>query len=86
MTKKAAKPALPTLLDTQQALTYDLVVEPVPQNISLGFNRVWIVSIRKVGDDVVAKYRIPVQWTQAEANLLIEILRGVGWQLKEDNI
>jgi hypothetical protein len=86
MTKKVVTPPLLALLEPKQVPTYELVIEPIPQGMSLAPNRVWIASVRKVGNEVVAKYRIPVQWTQDEASVLVEMIRRVGWQLKEGEI
>jgi hypothetical protein len=83
------KTALPLLklLEPEQKPTYELLIEPVPFKLSVSSDeRFWIVSVRKIGDEVVARYQLPVQWTLEEAGELIQHIRGVGWQLKEDAI
>ncbi|HEY9597425.1 MAG TPA: hypothetical protein V6D33_07115 [Cyanophyceae cyanobacterium] len=64
--------------------TYDLIVELVPEEVSIQPGRYQIVSIRIQGNEVVARYKIPGQWSAEEASILAQEIRGTGWQLLDD--
>lgn len=82
---KLVNPSLFELELLEQPVTYDLVIQAVPANVALFDDAYHIVSIRQKGDKIVAKYQIPGQWRHQEVSILYEQIRGVGWQLKEDD-
>jgi hypothetical protein len=85
MTKSTA-PLLELLESPKPRPTYELIVEAVPSTLSIESGRFWIVSVRKVGAEVVGRYQVPGQWRHEEMYALLHHIQRSGWQLKEGDV
>lgn len=64
----------------------DIVLEPPPQSVMLrpGLVKIIITRTNPATGEVV-RFGLPVQWEEREAAELLLQIRGVSWQLGEDN-
>jgi hypothetical protein len=85
LTSKTKPIQLSLNIEIQKNITYRLDIEPVPDEIALGENRYHIISKRFLGDELAARYQVPGQWTKQEVVILHQDIKGLLWQIPEDD-
>lgn len=63
---------------------HSIFAEPVAPLLGIRPSLVSIWISRTRGSEVV-RFKLPAQWTSHEAGLLIHEIRGLAWQLDENN-
>lgn len=66
--------------------THDITLEPIPDAIALRPLLLKITITRTDSTDEVTRFALPVQWEEQEAAEIIQLIRGVSWQLGDEGI
>ncbi len=73
-----------SLLDLLPA-QHELSIEPVPEAIALRPGLVKIIVSRLVSTGELTQFALPVQWEPTEAAELLHEIRGLVWQLSDED-
>lgn len=64
---------------------HEISVEPVPYRLSLRPDLFKIVIYARYANGRIERFPLPIQWTRRETVLLMSEIRGITWQLGENN-
>lgn len=64
----------------------DITLEHPPQSVILREGVLKITITRTDSTGETCKFSLPVQWEEQEAAEILQLIRGVSWQLGEDGI
>lgn len=64
---------------------HEISVEPVPYRLSLRPDLFKIVIYARYTNGRVERFPLPIQWTRRETVMLMSDIRGVSWQLGDNN-
>jgi hypothetical protein len=65
---------------------HDITLEPPPNDVILRPGLVKITITRTDSSGEVMRFGLPVQWEEGEAGELIQVIRGLTWQLNDKGV